>query len=124
MEQHPPTPTDIQAGYETSDVHPRGVVMLGAALLVVTVGASLLLFWLFGLLEQRASQADPPISPLAGETEPAHGPYLEKNYNYRDFQRDDEQKLQSYGWVDKAQKTVHVPIERAMHLIVEENEKR
>src|SRR5262245_55519487 len=102
MDHHPSTPTTTEtgAGYETSDVSPRGIVLLGTALVAVTLGASLLLYWLFGLLEHRAERADPRISPLATNVEPAHGPLLENNFRYDDFVKKDEDHLNSYGWIE------------------------
>jgi hypothetical protein len=35
--------------------------------------------------------------------------------------RDEEARLRTYGWVDRRSGVAHIPIERAMGLIVEEN---
>ena len=40
MDPHPNTPTEAGAGYETSDVSPRGIVLLGSRLVAVTLLAS------------------------------------------------------------------------------------
>jgi hypothetical protein len=37
----------------------------------------------------------------------------------REFREGEEEKLYTYGWVDQSAGTVHIPIERAMQLIVE-----
>src|SRR5690349_4195049 len=93
MEQHPHMPAEADAGYETSDVSPRGIILLGAVLAAVTVLASLLLYLLFGRLEQRAERADRPISPLADSHEPAHGPLLETNFSYVEGRKKDQNYL-------------------------------
>jgi hypothetical protein len=110
-----PTP----AGYETRDVRPRAVILLGVGLLIVAVSVHLLLWWLFRRLEASAKRSDPPITPLARDASPAETPGLKLNLAYRDFEQADRQRLQSYGWIDKEQGVVHLPIERAMQLLVE-----
>jgi hypothetical protein len=118
--QHtPPAEASLQAGHETSDVHPRGVLMLAGALIVVAIVVHLLLWWLFQRLEARASQADPPVSPLARQAGRAPGPDLELKLNYGDFEAADRSQLESYGWADREQRVVHIPIERAMQLLAQ-----
>jgi hypothetical protein len=107
------------AGYETRDIRPRGIVLLGAALAAVAIAVHVLLWWLFGRLESRAQRNDPPVSPLARSAEPAPGPQLELKLDYRQFERGDAAQLESYGWIDREQRIVHIPIERAMQLLVE-----
>jgi hypothetical protein len=107
------------AGYETRDVRPRGIVLLGGALIAVTGVAMLLLWWLFNRLEARAELRDPPVSPLAAKADRPSGPGLERGLNYRTFEESDRARLKSYGWVDKQQRVVRIPVERAMELLVE-----
>lgn len=38
---------------------------------------------------------------------------------YREVQKESNAELSSYGWVDKSQQKVHIPIEQAMKLIME-----
>jgi hypothetical protein len=111
--------TGLQAGYETRDVGPRGIVLLGAGLVVVTAFTMLLLGWLFNRLEARAVRSDPPESPLADEAGPPPGPQLELNLKFTDYEQADRSRLESYGWADKEQRVVHIPIERAMQLLAE-----
>jgi hypothetical protein len=109
-------PTE-NAGYETRDVGPRGIVLLGTGLVVVTACAMLLLSWLFHRLEDRATRSDPPESPLADEAGPPPGPQLELNLKFTDYEHADRSRLESYGWIDKEQRVVHIPIEQAMQLL-------
>lgn len=40
-----------------------------------------------------------------------------------ELRQKEEQQLSSYGWVGKEKKEVHIPIDRAMHLMGEESPK-
>jgi hypothetical protein len=39
------------------------------------------------------------------------------------YKQEQEQRLDSYGWVDRKAGTIHVPIDRAMELLVQEQKK-
>ena len=61
-----------------------------------------------------------------GEVSPAEvgkfpNPRLETDeiHELRDFREGEEKNLYTYGWVDQNAGTVHIPIERAMELIVQ-----
>jgi hypothetical protein len=121
MDQRPTLPTDQLdgAGYETRDVRPRGVVALGAGLTAIVLAATLLLWWLFGLLERRAGRLDAPVSPLARHAEPARGPHLEVNLKHEEIKRAAMDRLAGYGWVDKRKNIAHIPVERAMQILAQ-----
>jgi hypothetical protein len=48
-------------------------------------------------------------------------PMLETNERtqFRDFLTDQENQLNSYGWVNKEKGVAHIPIERAMELVAQ-----
>jgi hypothetical protein len=39
------------------------------------------------------------------------------------YKQEQDQRLDSYGWVDRKAGTIHVPIDRAMELLVQEQKK-
>jgi hypothetical protein len=114
---HPDRPDG--AAYETRDVGPRGIVLLGAVLIAVTAGAMFMLWWLFDRLDMQARRADPPVTPLAEEAAPPPGPQLEVKLSYSHLTQASQDKLKHYGWVDKPQGVAQIPIERAMQILAE-----
>jgi hypothetical protein len=61
------------------------------------------------------------VSPLAGKPLPADAPRLQPSpiQDYEVFRARQEQRISSYGWVDREREVVHIPIERAMELLIE-----
>jgi hypothetical protein len=45
------------------------------------------------------------------------------NHWVHKYKQEQEQRLDSYGWVDRKAGTIHVPIDRAMELLVQEQKK-
>jgi len=39
------------------------------------------------------------------------------------YRKDEIERLSSWGWIDRKQGTVHMPIDRAMDLVVQEQKK-
>jgi hypothetical protein len=117
--RQPASDASVAAGHEIRDVSPRGVLLLGAALIVVGIVVHVLLRWLFGLLEARAALRDPPVSPLAGEAGRVPGPQLELRLSSAEFEQAANDRLNSYGRIPDVPDVVHIPIERAMQLLAE-----
>ncbi len=115
----------LAAGRETRDLNPVGIAAFGclflismAVILVVTTG-------IFSLLSGKSPLPQIPPASLAnapGPTPPA-GVQLEAlpAVNYQQFLAGEEATLSSYGWIDKTRGIVHIPINRAMDLVVSQN---
>ena len=89
---------------------------------------------LFVFLDDRERALQPPVNPLATNV-PADTRHIPKDYEEKafpdpllekdehtkidDLRSKEEKTLYSYGWVDEKAGTVHIPIERAMDLIVQ-----
>jgi len=108
-------------GYETRDVNSRAILWLGAA----TFGGTLLVMAALALFDSlskaAAKRRDPQLSPLAAERAEPPGPHLQQSpiRDYAEFRAAEEAALDSYGWVDKEQKVVRIPVSRAMDLLLE-----
>ena len=91
--------------YEDPDVPASAVVgILGAILLFVIIVA---LQGLFYSMQNRELEAKAnPYEPL------------------RQLDADQIERLNSYGWVDQQQEIAHIPIERAMELVVVESQEK
>jgi hypothetical protein len=113
---------DLAAGYEHADMNPLVVVSAAVGLLVmlalVFVGVTLLGQFMTGtpftvsrpqdLIGglQAAPAPTPPLPALEAESGQTLDPY----------RASEEQKLNSYGWVDRSAGVVRIPIDRAMDL--------
>jgi hypothetical protein len=111
------------SSYERTDANVWAIVKFGLWLavtaLIVHVGMGLM----YALLIERAKETTEQRYPLATTNDaklPAEPrlqqyPHLEME-TYAESQR---QRLNSYGWIDKEQGRVHMPIDDAMRLMVE-----
>jgi len=119
--------------FEREDLGARSVFefLIGVAVMIVL--ASLAVWGMYGYLHRYARRHQQVQNPLVqesssdtrevtpGDIEKFPQPRLEKNerLEIRDFRLQEETALNSYGWVDEKAGVVHIPIERAMRLIVE-----
>jgi hypothetical protein len=130
--KHESTPS--HGGYEHQDISARGIFYFLAGLLAATLLISFLLSGLYKILDQRLETHQPPVSPLAAnvpkDTRQVPPQYPETAFPDPRLETDErtqlnsiriaeEQKLNSYGWVDEKAGTVHIPIERAMELLAQ-----
>ena len=126
------------AAYEREDLGARSVFTFLIGLAVMGVLVFGLLKVMLHVLESYDRSHQPPQRPLAMKTVPVPeaagmekskqgidaafpNPKLEEDeiHELRQFRDGEEEKLYTYGWVDQSAGTVHIPIERAMQLIVE-----
>ena len=110
------------SGYQPStDARVGKVVQFGAVLVVLIVVSFLATFALFRLFSERADQTDVPASPLAGSAPAFPSPELQADptADRIQLQQEEDARLSGYGWVDRRQRLVHIPIERAMDLAAE-----
>ncbi|MBV9580067.1 MAG: hypothetical protein JO057_15880 [Chloroflexi bacterium] len=116
---------DLGGGYEHSDMNP--LVVVGAALALV--GMLVLLFVVVSLFEQAVvglpftiSRPEDLIGGLqapAAPTPPAPALEAQSGQTSNPYRAAEEQKLNSYAWVDRSAGVVRIPIDRAMDLTAE-----
>src|ERR1700688_251252 len=126
--------TAAHGSYERQDLQPAGIVYFLLALAVVTVACILGLRGLYTYLDHRERSSQTPVNPLLtnvpedtrhvapGYPQAAFpDPKLEEDERteLNDIRANEEKKLYSYGWVDEKAGTLHIPIDRAMDLIVQ-----
>ena len=113
-------PTGTQ-GHEESDAHTRPIAVFEIGLLVGLVIAALLMAGLFSYFTGREAELDVGGSPLATTRGAASGPRLQTtpSSDLETLRARDQERLNSYGWVDEAQGVVRIPIERAMDIVAE-----
>jgi len=121
------------AEYEREDLSARSVFTFLIGLTVMGLLVFGFLKLMIGVLESYNRNHQPAQNPLVakapgdtrevapGSVERFPQPRLEEDeiHQLRQFRDGEEEKLATYGWVDQSAGTVHIPIERAMQLIVE-----
>ena len=105
--------------HETKDLSVRGVVIFATALLAVGLLIHGGIAVLFGVYKRETARADPAPHPLARRPATPPAPALEvaPRAELDALRREEDALLHSYGWVDRAQGRVRIPIDRAMDLI-------
>jgi hypothetical protein len=109
--------------FEESDINPRYVVLTGVGVVVFMYIASMIVYLPFKYFSREHAKESPPPLPISAQS--VHGVYLPpeprlQQDDHRDLQEymaAQNAKLNSYGWVDKQQGVVSIPIDRAMDLI-------
>lgn len=116
----PPAPRD--------DENMRAILRFGVWMVVSAVIIYAALFGLFQYFDWQAAVADPAQNPLlAGEKPPASPaarfpqPRLQANAaaDQVKVRAQEDELLNTYGWVDRQAGVVHLPIDRAMQMIAE-----
>jgi hypothetical protein len=109
--------------HETSDVNIRGILFFGAALVVSGVLIAFVVWVLFQYFASREARRVAPEYPLAAtqEVRVPPEPRLQTNprEDLQDLRAQEDQILNSYGWVDKQRGIVRIPIGDAMKLVVQ-----
>lgn len=110
-------------GHEQRDVSLRPVVFASIGLAVLILVAVVSMRLLFDFLLARAIRHSSPANPLAlaeGKPLPPEPRLLPQPIEQlRALRAEEDAVLGSYGWVDRKQGIVRVPIEQAMKLVVE-----
>lgn len=113
----------LARGHEERDVYFRPIVIatiiLVATLVLAAVGMRVLLFHFL----DRDARLSPPANPLAAAAGPRLPPeprLLPKPVEQlRALRAEEDETLSTYGWTDRANGVVRIPIDRAMDLVVE-----
>ena len=122
MTQHP-AGENPDVRFERTDVEATSLLKFGFWLVVATAAVVLLLWRLYFVFvaQEAARQPPPPImKPDAAVLAPP--PPLLQTAPAQDlaqFRAQEDAVLASYGWMDKEQKVVRIPIEEAMKLVAE-----
>jgi hypothetical protein len=126
--------TPSHGDYERQDLAPSGILYFLVTLGVATVLCLFGLKGLYAYLDHRERSLQPAVSPLLINV-PADTRHIAPGYPQTAFPSpkleedergqlngivlNEEKRLYSYGWVDEKAGTMHIPIERAMDLIVQ-----
>ncbi|TXH99401.1 MAG: hypothetical protein E6Q76_19930 [Rhizobium sp.] len=101
--------------FEPGDVSPRLVLRVALGLFL---GMGLSVLAVFGFLWWMIPEVAPPQTAF-GSGQAELGPRLEvsPSANRDLLQRQAQQRLQGYGWIDRQGGTAHIPLDRAMAIL-------
>ena len=125
-----------ETSFEREDLSTRGVFVFMIGLAIVGVVIYFIIVGMYSFLDKYERSQMTTASPLVTSTGPAArvvtkdymekfkengAPMLENDERgqFKGFLLKQEDQLNSYGWVDEQGGVAHIPIERAMDLIVE-----
>ena len=110
---------------EPDRVPTKIVVALYGLLAIAAIISAVLVLVLFRWLEGRAERKDRATIAEAGLERPQDAipppPRLQIHAvaSWKSFRDAETARLSTYGWMDRASGAVHVPVERAMEIVIE-----
>lgn len=121
MQQNTEKAASVKAGYEKRDVNFRGAYIFAATLAAVLI---VVIFAMRGLFRyfSEAQTLGPPATPFKNVRELPPSPRLQPDPK-GDLARTLEQQqqlLNTYGWVDQDAGKVRIPIDRAMDMLLQQ----
>jgi len=131
-----------ETAFEREDLSTRGVFVFMIGLAIVGIVIYFIIVGMYSFLDRYEHEQMTTASPLAPSSEvssrrivydPDHNDYVQQKFKengapllehnergeFKSFLLQQEDQLNSYGWVDQQAGVAHIPIERAMDLIVD-----
>ena len=108
--------------HERSDAQVRPLVIFLVAMGITIAGSFFSMVGLFEFLTLRAEGLDRVPSSVKVADELPAGPRLQvvPGLDLREMKAAEDDRLSGYGWVDEGGRVVHIPIEKAMDVVVEQ----
>ena len=112
--------TTREAGYEARDATPRPLLLFALFLTLLILAVFAASTWIDRVLAARIA-AGRSVHPMAEHRAVPEGPLLQAEPAAELERRREHEAstLGSYGWIDREQGLVRIPIERAMELALE-----
>jgi hypothetical protein len=109
------------SGYEKRDASPRGllyVVLMTTGFLGLTC---LSLIWLFDHFEKTQNPGSFVAAPFAGPRSLPSPPRIQPDpgVDLQSYRESQQNLLNTYGWVDRQNGVVRMPVDRAMELLLQ-----
>jgi len=106
--------------HEPRDLRVRVVLLFAIALTLTLVGTHYLVGGIFSDFRVRADRGDRPRSPLREPRVVPPEPRLQTNpgLDLKALKQGEDRRLGTYGWIDREQQVLHMPIERAMDQVI------
>jgi len=128
---------DTNGSFEHQDLQVSGILYFLLTLAIATVLTALFMVGVYKFLDKHERANQPAVSPLVANvpkpelnTRAEYEQYAEKTFPNPRLETDERNQLNqirtqeddlldSYGWVDEPAGTVRIPIQRAMDLLVQ-----
>ncbi len=125
IREHPEA-ANPEVRHEEADINVRAVLWFGVIMVVFSVVTAFGLWALFRYYQTSADQNEPrrmTAMPAANNDLPP-APRLQTNppADLQAFVREEDERLSSYGWVDRKSGVAHIPIDEAMKLVLERHQ--
>jgi hypothetical protein len=109
-----------EPGYETRDVSTSGLLKFAASLAVIIVIVSFGMKWTFGYYA-KTQNLGPTVTPFENERIIPPLPRLQvlPQKEIHDYWEAEQGLVNSYGWVDRQNGVVRIPVDRAMRILLQ-----
>jgi hypothetical protein len=110
------------AGHEMSDVDVGGVFIFAVGLVITVLVVQLMLWMMFAFLarwEGRSARQYPFAAAQQSRLPPTPRLQVNPREDMRELRSAEDGALTSYGWVDRSNGVVRIPIDEAMKLTVQ-----
>ncbi len=110
---------DPGAGYEKRDANIPDLLKFGFWMAVVIAVTMVSMKFTFGYLD-RTQTVQAPATTFTTQRELPPSPRLQvaARQELKDYCADQEKELNTYGWVDQRLKVVHIPVDKAMDMVL------
>jgi hypothetical protein len=112
-------------GYEPTDAKAKPLIIFTIVLALFTAGSFAAGLLIYKALEMGQAMMDPGVHPMAVKSSlPAGVPKLQIHEAADLLQHHKEQaeKADAYSWIDRDQKVVRVPVDKAIDLVLKNGE--
>ena len=108
-------------GYEKSDASPRGLVYFLAIMAMILAATLLSLILLFNHFQKAENPGSFVAEPFAAARPLPPAPRIQPNpgADMQSYFQSQQNLLNTYGWIDRQNGIVRMPIDRAMELILQ-----
>jgi hypothetical protein len=109
------------AAYEKRDANPRALVYFILIMAAILAATSLSLIWLFKHYQKVENPGSVVAAPFAAARPLPPPPRIQPNpsADMQGYMQSQQDLLNSYGWIDRQEGVVRLPIDRAMQLLLE-----
>ena len=102
-----------------------GVIGIGMSAVIIFAIATFVVWRYLGAREKALQPGGPAVVPALGQAEVGIVDQVPFDVTraLQKYRNDQIGRLSSWGWMDRKQGTIHMPIDRAMDLVVQEQQK-
>lgn len=110
-----------RGGYEKTDANPRGLLYFALIMAAILAATALSLIGLFNYFEKAENPGSFVAAPFAGARPLPPPPRIQPDpgADMQSYRQSQENLLDTYGWIDRQNGIVRMPIDRAMELLLE-----